>query len=294
MDTQINLSYVLTTFNKLPYLRITLPHLIESCGTDEEIVIVDGGSTDGTAEFLSQQKAQGRIHHILSEKDFGEAHGTNKAILLASGKLIKIITDDDVYSFKRIAECKNYMLTHQDIDVLGTNGFYYNSLLSKQTAFISNDQSQLFKEWSNLGQPFMFTGLGLMFRKKSLALLGLFDPNFIIVDYEYTLRITSSKATLAWFTGHTFVNIINPNSNSRKYWRRLYQEKHRLHYFYGLKSNLLDYYYVNLRSKMSSYLKNRKNVNTKELARFDFPNAFQKGVDDLIICNNIENGVFLR
>lgn len=294
MDTNINLSYVITTFNKLPYLRITLPLLAEACRADEEIVIADGGSTDGTAEFLAQLKAKGKIHHFLSEKDFGEAHGTNKAILLARGKLIKIMTDDDVYSFKMIAECKNYMLTHQEIDILGTNGFYYNSMLSKQTALISNDQSLLFKKWSDSNRSFMFTGLGIMFRNKSLALLGLFDPNFTIIDYEYTLRVTSSKAKLAWFTGHTFVNIINPNSNSRRYWRKLYQEKLRLHNFYGLKGNLLNYHYVNLRSKISSYLKKRNRLKTEEFADFDFPDAFQKAVGGLANCNSNENGVFLR
>ena len=43
---QYTLSYVLTTFNKLDYLKITLPLLIEARKPDEEIVVVDGGSTD--------------------------------------------------------------------------------------------------------------------------------------------------------------------------------------------------------------------------------------------------------
>ena len=46
----ISLSYILTTFNKLAYLKISLPYLIASRQQDEEIVIVDGGSKDGARD----------------------------------------------------------------------------------------------------------------------------------------------------------------------------------------------------------------------------------------------------
>ena len=45
----IALSYVLTTYNKLPYLRQVLERLVAARQADEEIVVVDGGSTDATA-----------------------------------------------------------------------------------------------------------------------------------------------------------------------------------------------------------------------------------------------------
>ena len=44
----MNLSYVLVTYNKLPYLKEALAKLLPHKRSDEEIVIVDGGSTDGS------------------------------------------------------------------------------------------------------------------------------------------------------------------------------------------------------------------------------------------------------
>ena len=38
------------------HLKVTLPYLIAACKFDEEIVIVDGGSTDGPAEYLKGLK----------------------------------------------------------------------------------------------------------------------------------------------------------------------------------------------------------------------------------------------
>ncbi|MCU0361204.1 MAG: glycosyltransferase, partial [Bacteroidia bacterium] len=68
------LTYVLTTYNKLDYLKITLPFLIQACKKDEEIVVVDGGSSDGTKDFLENLLKENKIHQLLSQKDYGEAH----------------------------------------------------------------------------------------------------------------------------------------------------------------------------------------------------------------------------
>ncbi|MFM7859735.1 MAG: glycosyltransferase [Flammeovirgaceae bacterium] len=242
----INLSYILTTFNKLDYLKVTLPHLIRACQADEEIVVVDGGSTDGTVEFLKQLKSENKIHQFISEKDFGEAHGTNKAMLMARGELIKIITDDDAFHFQNINSCKEFMLSNNIIDVLGSNGYYVNTSISTQPEWVQMDS--FFLNWKSNRKPFLFSGLSLMIRRSSLPLLGLLDTNFMIVDFEYTLRITSCKARVAWFTGATFLNIINPQSNSNKYLKRLRAEKKKLMKFYQLDENYWKENYSAIRS----------------------------------------------
>jgi glycosyltransferase involved in cell wall biosynthesis len=82
---KITLSYVLTTFNKLEYLKVSLPNLLDNLKDDEEIVITDGGSSDGTSEYLEDLHSRGLIHQYVSEPDIGQAHGINKAILMATG-----------------------------------------------------------------------------------------------------------------------------------------------------------------------------------------------------------------
>ena len=128
-ERTFNLSYVLTTFNKLSYLKVTLPSLIEACEEDEEIVVYDGGSTDGTREYLEQLYRENKIHQFVSEKDYGEANGYNKAMLDARGAIIKIISDDDAYEFESIHYCKRYMIEHPEIHLVASDGFGVNNLL---------------------------------------------------------------------------------------------------------------------------------------------------------------------
>ena len=93
----VNLSWIITTRNKLAFLKEVLHRLLSDLHEDEEIIVVDGASTDGTVEYLTELHRQGLIHHFLSEPDHGEAEGFNKGMLLANGRLIKILTDDDAF-----------------------------------------------------------------------------------------------------------------------------------------------------------------------------------------------------
>ncbi len=223
---QVTLSYVLTTFNKLDYLKITLPLLIEACKTDEEIVVVDGGSSDGSKAFLEHLLKEKKIHTLLSEQDHGEAHGINKALLLAKGDLIKIITDDDLYDFEAIQVCKNYMLQHPKTDVLGFDG--YSCKVVDKPRFEKTNFITGFHQRKKEGTAFLFCGLSLLIRSSSLPYLGLFNASYKIIDMEYSLRITSMKCKLAFYTGYAFINIVNPASNSVKFYDVIRKEYHKL------------------------------------------------------------------
>ncbi len=72
----------------MPYLKIVLEDLINNLQGDEEIVVVDGGSKDGTVEWLQDLYASKKIQKFYSAKDLGESHGTNRAVLLCEGKIL--------------------------------------------------------------------------------------------------------------------------------------------------------------------------------------------------------------
>jgi glycosyltransferase involved in cell wall biosynthesis len=239
-DKVYNLSYVLTTFNKLSYLKVTLPDLINACAEDEEIVVFDGGSTDGTKDYLQQLFEEGKIHQFVSERDFGEANGYNKAILSANGTVVKIISDDDAYYFDGIRKCKEFLLSHPDVHLVGADGFGVNNLL-QQNEFSQRFAINQFKDWQSSKKPFIFCGLSIIFRKDALPLIGFWNPNFIIIDFEYTLRVTASKAKIGWYTGLIYVNIVNQQSNSGRHWKRMEIEREKLEKFYFNKTFLLSY-----------------------------------------------------
>lgn len=232
--TEIRLSYVTVTKNKLAYLKQTLPRLIKNKKNDEEILIADGASTDGTKEYLESLKQKGLIDYYISEPDSGEAHGLNKLFLTTRGEFITVITDDDIYDFQRLEDMKNFMSEHPEIDYVGSEGGAKDQNPDRQVRpFIYENN---YREWQRNHTPFASCALGLIFRRSSLPLIGLWNTSYKQLDGEFTLRNSSGKTNIAWYTGHTYVNISGPQSTSLVYMKRIKNERETLNRFYlGIK-----------------------------------------------------------
>ncbi len=226
------LSYIITTRNKLQLLKSILADLLLHKTDDEEIVIVDANSTDGTKEYLTELLNTKKINQFISESDKGEAHGWNKAILMAKGDLVKFITDDDLYYYPAIKKCKKFMLDNKQVEVMAFEGFYTDMNLEKaniRPIFFTKN----YINWINTKQAFLFCGISLLIRKTAFAHLGLFSNLYKAVDYEYALRITSMPISFAWYTGFAYVNIKNAQSNSTLFDKIILDERKKLLDFYS-------------------------------------------------------------
>lgn len=101
-NRKIELSIILGTYNRLKFLKIALSSIREEItGINCEIIVVDGGSNDGSLEWLYQQKDIITIiqHNRgywrgqqLSRKSWG--YFMNLGFKIAKGKYICMLSDD--------------------------------------------------------------------------------------------------------------------------------------------------------------------------------------------------------
>lgn len=230
---QYKISYILTTFNKLPYLKITLPWWVNNIQQGEQLVIVDGNSTDGSIEFIKETIKNHSDILFISEKDCGEAHGLNKGILLSEGNYIKTISADDVYNLPAIRKATDWMEQHNEIDWMGSNGLSISLIHSNKIQFNPQNQEVYFNEYKKHHKPFMLSGLSYLIRKTSVSKLGLFNTHYKMVDFEYSLRGLSNPCiSFALCTTPFYLYIVTPSSNSITMHRRMIEEHVKWNTFY--------------------------------------------------------------
>lgn len=74
----------------------SLAHLANDPSIQFEWIVVDGGSADGTAEFLEKRNGQYNLRYV-SEPDNGLYDAMNKGIAMAQGKFSLFLNSGDVF-----------------------------------------------------------------------------------------------------------------------------------------------------------------------------------------------------
>lgn len=205
---KLNLSYIVVTKNKLPMLKWSLEFLIANRKQDEEIIVIDGLSDDGTPEYLKQLKSTNQINKYISESDNNESHAWNKGILLAEGELIKLISDDDIFFYESIDICKKFMLENFDSDVLigGTYNVVYGDIQSIR--YLESDFTNFIK-YVNVKSPFACCGLSLMLRRRNISKYGLFSTMSIAPDTDIMLRMTRLNTSIVFYNNPVCIRVEN-------------------------------------------------------------------------------------
>ena len=88
-------SVILPTYNRLPMLKEAMDSVLAQNFEDMELIVVDDGSTDGTAEEM--KRYGGRVKLIQHSRNRGVSAARNKGILHARGKYIAFLDSDDLW-----------------------------------------------------------------------------------------------------------------------------------------------------------------------------------------------------
>jgi glycosyltransferase involved in cell wall biosynthesis len=82
------------SFNQAAYLPAALDSLLEQAYPNLEVIVIDGGSGDGSAAILERYAP--RLAYGVSEPDHGQAHAINKGMARATGTVLSWLNSDDV------------------------------------------------------------------------------------------------------------------------------------------------------------------------------------------------------
>jgi putative colanic acid biosynthesis glycosyltransferase len=102
------LSVILVCKNPGPRLHAALGSVWEQLHVQAELIVIDGGSTDGTREWLEARRS--RLAVLVSEPDSGIYDAMNKGVARATGEWIYFLgADDRLVGDMVLSESVNWM-----------------------------------------------------------------------------------------------------------------------------------------------------------------------------------------
>lgn len=166
------LTIATVVYNSRADIAETISSVINNKNKDIQYIVIDGGSSDGTLEILSQNA--GAIDLIVSEPDGGIYDAMNKAIRYAEGKWILFLNSGDIW-----LQDKDDPTLQTLLNEVGHNVILCNTLVASQ------DKRPLYTKVPRLplGQrSFLFSipacHQGIIYRRASLP---PFDTTFEII-----------------------------------------------------------------------------------------------------------------
>ena len=91
----MNISVITICFNNKAGLKRTLDSIAQQTLKPFELIVIDGGSTDGSVECIKQNEHI--ISYWVSEKDNGPYNAMNKGIERASGDFCIFMNSGDIF-----------------------------------------------------------------------------------------------------------------------------------------------------------------------------------------------------
>lgn len=188
------ITVIVATFNAADTLQRCLDSIAGQTYPHTELVVMDGGSTDGTVEIIEDNK--GRISYWKSEPDRGVYHAWNKALDHASGEWVCFIGADDYFwqddALERLAPHLE-AATFESIRVV----YGRVAIVSERGELVEIVGHPWKKIEKRFRQDMQFPQTGTMHHHSLFDEHGRFDDTFRIAgDYDLLLRELKSRPAL--------------------------------------------------------------------------------------------------
>jgi glycosyltransferase involved in cell wall biosynthesis len=169
MSTSAKISVVIPLYNHERYIDAALDSVLTQTIVPEEIIVVDDGSKDGSAQRVLSRAAQDHRIITWSHPNQGAHYTLNEAIHRATGQYVAILNSDDLYHPQRLESCLNAFEQEPDADALCTG-----------LSFIDERGESCRNKWYEQALKF--------YRKTGDLALALINGNFFMTTSNLFIR----------------------------------------------------------------------------------------------------------
>lgn len=182
-------SIVILTYNNLQYSKLCIESIRKYTVKDTyEIIVVDNNSTDGTVEWLKNEK---EINTIFNKENLGFPKGCNQGIDIADkSNDILLLNNDVIVTPNWLDNLIKCLYSQTDIGAVGAvtnNCSYYQSISAVYKnidEMINYAQSNNISDSNKWEQRVKLIGFCMLIKREVLNIVGLVDERFSPGNFE--------------------------------------------------------------------------------------------------------------
>lgn len=187
----IKISVITATKNNINTIESCLKSISIQTFKNIQLIWIDGGSTDGTKEYLEAKLKDYSEVIFISELDYGVYDALNKGLLNSTGDIIGFLHADDVYAHEYVLKDIAVEFLNSEVDVV------YGDLM-----YVAGENINLpLRIWKTgefstkkLNRGWMPPHPTLYIRRRIIEKVGLFNTHYkISSDYDHVVRIFRNK-----------------------------------------------------------------------------------------------------
>jgi glycosyltransferase involved in cell wall biosynthesis len=188
-------SVILPTHNRRVALQRAIQSVVDQTYSDYELIVVNDGSTDDTADYLSTLNIK-TLRSIHCDRTSGGSFARNQGIDHSNGEYLAFLDDDDAWEPTKLEEQVS-LLSTGDAGLCRT-GF---NLYSRDGTLIKYVyKSPRFNDHykSIVADNFLGGTSSVLVKRTLVKAINGFDPNLpALQDWDFFIRLLKERCTIA-------------------------------------------------------------------------------------------------
>ncbi len=185
------ISVVIPLFNKERNIGSTLESVLNQTYSDFEVVIVDDGSTDGSAEVVRGYMTRYNCIRLVEQANSGVSAARNRGIKEAFGDYVALIDGDDIWDKGCLAELVSMSVDFPDAALLGVN--YADVIEGKIVPYIQglpDGFRDYIDDYFGTSHGDLFCASSVILKREAAIAVGMFDERIRYAeDLDFWYRL---------------------------------------------------------------------------------------------------------